>query len=103
MYTVNDITELIRHHLVLSTDDVDKADIQLAQLMRNIEDMISTPALARAHLLDRVRGLRRVGVQRAVRIRRCRRVRGRWLPLHRVPLRRRRTRASLRAYLAAPV
>ncbi|MGO9584469.1 MAG: hypothetical protein ACLP36_16920 [Acidimicrobiales bacterium] len=43
MYRVTDLTELIRHHLVLSTDDVEKADIHLAQLMRNIEDMISTP------------------------------------------------------------
>ena len=30
MYTVTDLTELIRHHLVLSTDDA-KADINLAQ------------------------------------------------------------------------
>jgi hypothetical protein len=43
MYTVTDLTELIRHHLVLSTDDTEKADIHLAQLMRNIEEMITTP------------------------------------------------------------
>ena len=43
MYTVTDLTELIRHHIVLYTDDTDKADMQLAQLMRNIEDLIATP------------------------------------------------------------
>ena len=43
MYTVTDLTELIRHHLVLSTDDTEKADVSLVQLMRNIEQMVTTP------------------------------------------------------------
>lgn len=43
MYTVTDLTELIRHHLVLSTDDAEVGDIRLAQLMRNVELMITTP------------------------------------------------------------
>jgi len=42
-YTVTDITELIRHHLVLSVNDGEKADTNLAQLMRNIEQMVTTP------------------------------------------------------------
>lgn len=43
MYTVADLTELIRYHLVLSTDDVEAADLRLVQLMRNVEQMIATP------------------------------------------------------------
>ena len=42
MYTVTDLTELIRYHLVLSTDDTEKADFRLTQLIRNIEQMIAT-------------------------------------------------------------
>ena len=43
MYSVTDLTELIRHQLVLSTDDTEEADVNLAQLMRNVEQMITTP------------------------------------------------------------
>jgi hypothetical protein len=43
MYNVTDITELIRHHLVLAVDDDERADANLAQLMRNIEQMVTTP------------------------------------------------------------
>lgn len=43
MYNVTDITELIRYHLVLAEVDEEKADHNLAQLMRNIEDMVTTP------------------------------------------------------------
>ena len=43
MYTVTDLTELIRHHLMLSTDDAEKADVNLVQLMRNIEQMVAAP------------------------------------------------------------
>jgi hypothetical protein len=43
MYTVTDITELVRYHLVRSTDDNDIADANLAQLMRNLEQMVTTP------------------------------------------------------------
>lgn len=46
-YTVTDITELIRHHLVLSEETDERADANLAQLMRRIEEMVS-PAPARA-------------------------------------------------------
>lgn len=42
-YNVTDITELIRYHLVLSTDDDERADQNLAQLMRNIEQMVANP------------------------------------------------------------
>ena len=41
MYTVTDITELVRYHLVLSDDDDEKADANLAQLMRNVEQMMT--------------------------------------------------------------
>lgn len=43
MYTVTDLTELIRHHLVLSTDDVEAADLRLAQLIVNVEQLVRTP------------------------------------------------------------
>jgi hypothetical protein len=43
MHTVTDLTELIRHHVVLSTDDDEKADANLAQLICNIEQMVTTP------------------------------------------------------------
>jgi hypothetical protein len=43
MYTVTDITEIIRHHLVFAVDDHEVADHNLAQLMRNIEQMVTTP------------------------------------------------------------
>lgn len=43
MYSVTDLTELIRHRLALSTDDTEQADVNLAQLMRNVEQMITTP------------------------------------------------------------
>ena len=43
MYSVTALTELIRRHLALSTDDMEQADVNLAQLMRNVEQMITTP------------------------------------------------------------
>ena len=43
MYAVTDLTELIRHHLRFSTDDAQKADVNLVQLMRNIEQMVAAP------------------------------------------------------------
>jgi hypothetical protein len=43
MYSVTDLTELIRRHVVLSADDTEQVDVNLAQLMRNIEQMITTP------------------------------------------------------------
>lgn len=42
MYSVTDLTELIRYHLVLSTDDCDVADNNVRQLLRNVEQMMST-------------------------------------------------------------
>jgi hypothetical protein len=42
MYNVTDITELVRHHLVLSVDDDETADANLAQLMRSIEQMMTS-------------------------------------------------------------
>ncbi len=42
-YTITDITELIRHHLVLSVDNDAIADSNLAQLMSEIERMITSP------------------------------------------------------------
>ena len=42
-YTVADITELIRYHLVLSEETHEKADANLAQLTRSIEQMVTTP------------------------------------------------------------
>jgi len=44
MYNVTDITELVRHHLVLSVDNDEKADANLAQLIHNIDQMFSGPA-----------------------------------------------------------
>jgi hypothetical protein len=40
-HTVGDITELIHHHLVLSEVDDKAADLNLAQLVRNIEAMMT--------------------------------------------------------------
>jgi hypothetical protein len=42
-YTITDITELIRHHLVLSVGSDIVADSNLAQLMGEIEQMITSP------------------------------------------------------------
>jgi hypothetical protein len=42
-YTIDDITELILHHLVLSTEDETEADDNLSRLIENIEGMISRP------------------------------------------------------------
>jgi hypothetical protein len=42
-YTVEDLTELIRHHLVLSVENDEIADDNLAHLMRRIDQMITTP------------------------------------------------------------
>ena len=42
-YTVDDITELIRYHLVLFEETHEKADANLAQLTRSIEQMVTTP------------------------------------------------------------
>lgn len=43
MYTVDDLTELIRHHVVFATDDSAKADADLVRLVRNIEAMVTAP------------------------------------------------------------
>lgn len=43
MYNVTDLTELVRYHLVLSVDDTEVTDHNLGQLMRNIEQMVTTP------------------------------------------------------------
>jgi hypothetical protein len=42
-YTVVDITELIHYYLVLSEETQEKADANLAQLTRSIEQMVTTP------------------------------------------------------------
>jgi len=42
-YTVTDITELIHYHLVLGEHDDERADKNIAQLMRNIEAMSTRP------------------------------------------------------------
>ena len=42
-YTVTDIKELIRHHLVLSVDDNATADDNLRRLAYEIEAMATTP------------------------------------------------------------
>jgi hypothetical protein len=42
-YTVADITELIHYHLVLGEHDDERADQNIAQLMRNIESMSTRP------------------------------------------------------------
>jgi hypothetical protein len=41
MYTITDITELVRYHLVLSVDNDERADANLAQLIRNVEQMMT--------------------------------------------------------------
>ena len=85
-YTVTDITELIRHHLVLSTDDTERPTSTCAADTQHRGHDLDGP-VARAHLLDGVRGVRRLGLQRAVRARGCRRVRRRRVPVHGVPVR----------------
>jgi hypothetical protein len=42
-YTLDDITELIRYHLVLSEETDEKADANLARLLRSIEQMVAAP------------------------------------------------------------
>jgi len=42
-YTVEDITELIRYHLVAAAPNDKIADHNLAQLMRSVEPMITSP------------------------------------------------------------
>lgn len=43
LYTVTDITELIRHHLVLSVPDDETADANLAQLVSEIQRLATRP------------------------------------------------------------
>lgn len=40
-YDIDDITELVRYHVALAYDDTEVADGKLAQLMRNIEQMMT--------------------------------------------------------------
>ena len=42
-YTITDITELVHYHLVLSVDSDADADSNLAQLIGEIEQMITSP------------------------------------------------------------
>lgn len=42
-YTVTDIAELIRYHLVLASDDNQQADLNLAALVREIESLRTKP------------------------------------------------------------
>lgn len=53
-YTVTDITELIRYHLVLSEETDERADANLAQLVGNIETMASAAPVSRACYACRV-------------------------------------------------
>lgn len=41
MYNVTDITEMIRHHLVLSLDDAESVEANLVRLTRNFEQMVT--------------------------------------------------------------
>ncbi|MGH9091140.1 MAG: hypothetical protein ACRDZR_07165 [Acidimicrobiales bacterium] len=43
MYTVSDITELIRYHLVLSEDVPERGDANLVRLVGEIEHMATKP------------------------------------------------------------
>lgn len=49
MYNATDITELVRHHLVLAVDNDEIADANLAQLICNIEEVIATPRWSEPH------------------------------------------------------
>jgi hypothetical protein len=42
-YTVTDLAELIRHHLVLSVEDDETADTNLAQLVSELQAMSTRP------------------------------------------------------------
>jgi len=44
-YTVEDITEMIHHHLVLSVDSDDQADSNLCQLVAHIAQLRTHPLL----------------------------------------------------------
>jgi len=44
-YTVTDLTELIRHHLVLSETSDEKANANLRQLTRAIEGLATEPLM----------------------------------------------------------
>jgi hypothetical protein len=41
MHTSTEIAELVRYHLVLSADNDEQADASLAQLMHNVEQMMT--------------------------------------------------------------
>jgi hypothetical protein len=43
MYDVHDITELVRHHLVLSVHTDDQADANLGRLISALEQLYSQP------------------------------------------------------------
>jgi hypothetical protein len=42
-YTITDITELVRYHLVLSASDDETADNNLRRLVHEIEQLITSP------------------------------------------------------------
>jgi len=42
-YTVTDLAELVRHHLVLSVEDDETADTNLAQLVSELQTMSTRP------------------------------------------------------------
>ena len=47
-YTITDIAELVRHHLVLSVEDDETADANLRQLVSEIAGMATTPLVREA-------------------------------------------------------
>lgn len=42
-YTVTDLAELVRHHLVLSVEDDETADANLSQLVRELHSIATRP------------------------------------------------------------
>jgi hypothetical protein len=42
-YTVTDLAELVRHHLVLSVEDDETADANLSQLVGELQSMATRP------------------------------------------------------------
>ena len=47
-YTITDVLDFVRYHLVLSEDDPERSDANLSRLIAGIEELASAPLCRRA-------------------------------------------------------